>query len=74
MGTTTISLSEEAYTLLKAQKREGESFSDLILRKFGKGNPSTILAYLKENGPNMDLSGLSREVEPGVTEPEASEG
>ncbi|HXG14412.1 MAG TPA: hypothetical protein VNK25_04715 [Candidatus Nitrosotenuis sp.] len=33
-----------------------ESFSDLILRKFGKGNPSAILAYLKERGPNPDLA------------------
>ncbi|CDI06506.1 hypothetical protein NITUZ_60033 [Candidatus Nitrosotenuis uzonensis] len=38
MGTTTISLSDEAYKILKAQKMEGESFSDLILRKFGKGD------------------------------------
>ncbi|MEM3172009.1 MAG: antitoxin VapB family protein [Candidatus Nitrosotenuis sp.] len=42
MGTTTISLSDEAYRILKAQKLEEESFSDLILRKFGKGNPSVI--------------------------------
>jgi predicted CopG family antitoxin len=56
MGTTTISLSEEAYSLLKAQKREGESFSDLVLRKFGKGNPTAILAYLKEREPNADLA------------------
>ena len=56
MGTTTISLSEEAYSLLKAQKRDGESFSDLILRKFGKGNPSAILAYLNERKPNTDLA------------------
>jgi predicted CopG family antitoxin len=56
MGTTTISLSEEAYSLLKAQKREGESFSDLVLRKFGKGNPSAILAYLNEKKPNVDLA------------------
>lgn len=56
MGTTTISLSEEAYSLLKAQKRDGESFSDLILRKFGKGNPSAILAYLNEKSPNTDLA------------------
>ena len=56
MGTTTISLSEEAYSLLKAQKREGESFSDLILRKFGKGNPLALLAYLKEKGPNTELA------------------
>lgn len=56
MGTTTISLSDEAYRILKAQKLEGESFSDLILRKFGRGNPSAILAYLKERGPNPDLA------------------
>ncbi|MEM2786140.1 MAG: antitoxin VapB family protein [Candidatus Nitrosotenuis sp.] len=56
MGTTTISLSDEAYRILKAQKLEGESFSDLILRKFGKGNPSAILVYLKERGPNPDLA------------------
>lgn len=56
VGTTTISLSDEAYRILKAQKREGESFSDLILRKFGKGNPAAILAYLKEKSPNSDLA------------------
>jgi predicted CopG family antitoxin len=55
LGTTTISLSDEAYKILKAQKMEGESFSELILRKFGKGNPEAILAYLKEKQPNMDL-------------------
>jgi predicted CopG family antitoxin len=56
MGTTTISLSDEAYKALKAEKREGESFSDLILRKFGKGNPSAILAYLSERQPNRELA------------------
>jgi predicted CopG family antitoxin len=56
MGTTTISLNNEAYRVLKAQKREGESFSDLVLRKFGKGNPAAILAYLEESKPNMDLA------------------
>jgi predicted CopG family antitoxin len=56
MGTTTISLSEKAYRILKAQKREGESFSDLVMRKFGKGNPAAILAYLKERDSNPDLA------------------
>jgi len=56
VGTTTISLSDEAYRVLKSQKMEGESFSDLILRVFGRGNPSAILAYLEENGPNLDLA------------------
>lgn len=32
MGTTTISLKDEAYRLLKAEKREDESFSDVVIR------------------------------------------
>jgi predicted CopG family antitoxin len=55
MGTT-VSLSDEAYRVLKSQKREGESFSDLILRKFGRGNPAAVLTYLNEKGPNLDLA------------------
>ena len=55
MGTT-ISLSDDAYRILKAQKRVGESFSDLILREFGKGNPVTILTYLKETNPNYNIA------------------
>jgi predicted CopG family antitoxin len=56
MGTTTISLSDEAYRVLKAQKKEGESFSDLVLRKFGRGNPAAILTHLKEKEPNLELA------------------
>ncbi|MDC8437471.1 MAG: antitoxin VapB family protein, partial [Candidatus Nitrosotenuis sp.] len=56
MGTTTISLSNEAYKVLKAQKMKGESFSELILRKFGRGSPSAILAYLEETDPNPELA------------------
>lgn len=41
---------------MKSQKREGESFSDLILRVFGRGNPAAILAYLEEGKPNLDLA------------------
>lgn len=51
-----VMLSEEAYNALKAEKRKGESFSDVILRKFKKGNAGMILAYLKERGPNTDLA------------------
>jgi predicted CopG family antitoxin len=32
MGTKNISLTEEAYGRLKAHKREGESFSDVVTR------------------------------------------
>lgn len=51
-----VMLSDEAYKLLKAEKKEGESFSDVILRKFGKGNPAAIMAYFKERKPNYDLA------------------
>lgn len=32
MGTKTISLSDEAYTRLKSEKKEGESFSEVVTR------------------------------------------
>jgi len=32
MGTTTISLKDEAYERLKSEKRAGESFSDVVMR------------------------------------------
>lgn len=57
MGTTTISLSDEAYRVLKSQERAGESFSELILRVFGRGNPAALLAYLEGSEPNLELAG-----------------
>lgn len=38
---------------------EGKSFSDLILRKFGKGNAASILAYVEEMEPFDDESAES---------------
>jgi predicted CopG family antitoxin len=40
-----VMLSDEAYKVLKAMKKEGESFSDVILRRLGKGNPAAIMSY-----------------------------
>jgi predicted CopG family antitoxin len=51
MGSTTITISDEAYRILKAQKKEGESFSDVILRTFPKGHPARILAALQDRRP-----------------------
>lgn len=36
MGTKTISLADDAYEKLKAHKREGESFSDVVRRLTGE--------------------------------------
>lgn len=46
-----ITLSSEAYKVLKAQKRKDESFLDLILQRFGRGSPAAILDYLREREP-----------------------
>lgn len=48
----TITISEEAYKVLKAAKKDDdESFSDVILRIFPRGEPHRILAYLKDHRP-----------------------
>jgi predicted CopG family antitoxin len=47
----TITISEEAYKVLRAAKNEIESFSDVILRLFPCGDPRRILAYLQDRKP-----------------------
>ncbi len=42
MGSKTISLEASAYSKLKAEKRPGESFSDVIHRLLGRGQPSLL--------------------------------
>lgn len=56
MATITITITDEAYKLLKAEKKEGESFSDVILRKFQRGNPAAILDYYRKRGPRPELA------------------
>lgn len=46
MGTTTISLKDEAYERLKAEKGEDESFSDVVLRLTGPGRTEEDLERL----------------------------
>jgi len=42
MGTKTISLEDSAYVKLKAAKRPGESFSDVVNRILGGREPSLL--------------------------------
>lgn len=44
MGTTTISLKDEAYDRLKEAKQEGESFSDVVLRLTDSPNTEEQIA------------------------------
>ncbi len=42
MGTKTISLEDSAYERLRAAKRPGESFSDVVRRVLGSREPSLL--------------------------------
>ena len=63
MGTTTISLRDEAYGQLAAAKRDGESFSDVVLRLAESTDTAEKIAEL--------AGGLGTEVAKAVTESSA---
>ena len=53
----TITISDEAYATLKRRKKEGESFTDVILREFAEGNADRILSVVMSHGfPDGELA------------------
>ena len=61
MPTKTISLDQEAYEHLKAHKREGESFSDVIKRIAGERFWTEVVGILSD----AEADALERTVEEG---------
>lgn len=49
MGTKTISITDEAYALLRAFKGEGESFTDAIKKLAGHRSLEGIIGFLSED-------------------------
>lgn len=60
MGTKTISLADDAYEKLKARKREGESFSDVVRRLTGGVTLSEYHGILDEEAAD-DLEAVVTE-------------
>lgn len=57
MGTKTISLADDAYEKLKAHKREGESFSDVVRRLAGGATLAEYHGVLtEETAANLERS------------------
>ncbi len=49
MATKTVSLDEEAYEQLRARKKEGESFSEVVKRLAGERSWSEVTGILTES-------------------------
>jgi pentatricopeptide repeat protein len=48
MSTKTLSLSEEVYARLDAERKEGESFNEVIIRLTKKKSLKNIVGFFKE--------------------------
>lgn len=57
MGHRTITISDQAYATLKRKKKEGESFTDVILRELAEGNADRILSVvMSPDFPDRELA------------------
>ena len=55
MGTKTISITDDAYNIIKLKKNSGESFSEVIIRLSGKKKISSFYGALsKESADKLE--------------------
>ncbi len=60
LGHKTITISDEAYATLKRRRKEGESFTEVILREFAESNADKILSVVM--GPDFPDKELAENV------------
>lgn len=60
MATKTINVTEEAYEALKSRKREGESFTDVVLRLAGDRPLSEVAGVLTDEQAQELASAVAR--------------
>jgi len=53
MGTKTISITDEAYSMIKSRKDSGESFSEVIVRLSGKRKLSSFFGALSKESADL---------------------
>ena len=62
MGTKTISIMDDAYTLLAKKKQKGESFSDVIRRLAGPRGDIMQFAGAWKNIPDEEIALMKKEI------------
>lgn len=65
MAAKTIAVDEEAYALLHAQKKPGESFSEVVKRLAGKRRPLTDFVGIWKDMPEADFRQIDAYIRQG---------
>ena len=65
MGSKTIAVDEEAYEVLRSQKRPGETFSEVVKRLGPRKRPLTDFIGIWKDMPEADLRRIENYVRRG---------
>ena len=64
--TKVISLSNEAYSKIKAIKKPGESFSDIVIKLVNKTKKKPLIEFFgKWPGPESEIENIKKTLEEG---------